>query len=172
MADQTCNFCVEDAWIEISHDAGTTMFELPAIKSAVSSFTERNATEVRHSNSGKAFVKPCGGDARTKIWTITHYPCLGEPMRLFLRNNDTVLVRIHAGKDTIQTGIFWQFDAKFVEGPQTLDNSTDDNAEDTFTFEDVTNQVDPQVWDGNTATPGFITPTTVVNNANAQPYLP
>lgn len=148
LADGNCKSCVDDAYIHISYDDGVTWLELPAIQKITKSFNEETANETRHSGSGGAFVKPCGADSRTDVYTVQHLVCDSDPIEWYLQDGDpvpgaeppgsrpeTLKFRIVKGHDATHVQFADEFDGKYIEGGFNWDNTSKDGEERTFTIE-------------------------------------
>jgi len=140
LADGSCKSCVKSATVRISYDEGATWLELPAIQKITKSFNEETANETRHSNSGGAFVKPCGADSRTDVYTVQHLVCDSDPLEWYLRDGDPVSpdilwFQMVKGKEDTHDEFAEQFAGKYISGGYTWDNTSKDGEERTFTVE-------------------------------------
>lgn len=152
MADAGCSSCIVDAKVEISHDDGVTYFEVPAVQRVTKTFRETTANETRHSHSGGVFVKPCGSDSRTPIYSVQVLFCNDDPLHWYLKDGDIVKVRITKGGTSPHSLFAEVLDAKYVDGGFDWDNTTEDGEEQTFTLESTSTPVASfAAWTG---TPG------------------
>lgn len=150
MADATCKSCIDDHWVEISHDNGANWHEVPAVIKSAKTFQDQTANTIRHSNSGKKKVSPCGSDSRTEVVTVDILFCDDDPVTWYLDDGDLVWVKRHKTRgNALSTE---EFQGKVVLQGDDWDNDTEDGEQRQFIFE-AASPFAREVYSGGTGKP-------------------
>lgn len=138
MATATSGSCVTGAKIEITTlpvGGSPTWHRLPCVQKITKTYTDTEATKVRHSDSGDQFVTICGSSTRTPKFEVTAFYANDDPIEWYLHDGDLVRVKITKGGASPYSSFTETFDAKYVDGGRTWDNSSTDGEQYTYTFE-------------------------------------